>query len=42
VQSELKSIAIAEMKHAEAMADRLYYFGGIPTAKALLISSVLV
>ncbi len=33
VQSELKSIAIAEMKHAEAIAERLYYLGGIPTTK---------
>lgn len=33
VHSELKSIAIAEMKHAEAIAERLYYLGGIPTTK---------
>ncbi len=33
VQNELKSIAIAEMKHAEAIAERLYYLGGIPTTK---------
>lgn len=33
VQEELKSIAIAEMKHAEAIAERLFYFGGIPTIK---------
>ena len=33
VQSELKSIGIAEMKHAEAIAERLYYLGGIPTTK---------
>ena len=33
VQSELKSIAVAEMKHAEAIAERLYYLGGIPTTK---------
>lgn len=33
VQSELKSIAITEMKHAEAIAERLYYLGGIPTTK---------
>ncbi len=33
VQSELKSIAIAEMKHAEALAERLFYLGGIPTTK---------
>jgi bacterioferritin len=33
VQSELKSIAVAEMKHAEAIAERLYYLGGTPTTK---------
>jgi bacterioferritin len=33
VHSELKSIAIAEMKHAEAIAERLYYLGGTPTTK---------
>jgi len=33
VQSELKSIGIAEMKHAEAIAERLYYLGGTPTTK---------
>ncbi len=33
VHSELQSIAISEMKHAEAIAERLYYLGGIPTTK---------
>ncbi len=33
VQEELKSIAIDEMKHAEAIAERLFYLGGIPTIK---------
>ncbi len=33
VKDELKSIAVAEMKHAEAIAERLFYLGGIPTAK---------
>ncbi len=33
VHSEIKSIAIAEMKHAEAIAERLFYLGGIPTTK---------
>ena len=33
VQSELKSIGIAEMKHAEAIAERLFYLGGTPTTK---------
>jgi len=33
VQDELKKIAITEMKHAEAIAERLYYLGEIPTTK---------
>jgi len=33
VHNELKSIAIVEMKHAEAIAERLYYLGGTPTTK---------
>jgi bacterioferritin len=33
VKSELRSIAVAEMKHAEMIAERLYYLGGIPTTK---------
>jgi bacterioferritin len=33
VQDELKSIGIAEMKHAEAIAERLFYLGEIPTTK---------
>lgn len=33
VKDELRSIAIAEMKHAEAIAERLAYLGGIPTTK---------
>jgi bacterioferritin len=33
VQSELKSIAITEMKHAEKIAERLFYLGDIPTTK---------
>lgn len=37
VQSELKSIAISEMKHAESIAERLYYLGGIPTTKPDII-----
>jgi bacterioferritin len=28
-----QSIAIEEMKHAESIAERLYYLGGIPTTK---------
>jgi bacterioferritin len=33
VHDELKKIGIAEMKHAEAIAERLFYLGGIPTTK---------
>ena len=33
VKDELKSIAVSEMKHAEAIAERLNYLGGIPTTK---------
>jgi bacterioferritin len=33
VKDELKNIAVAEMKHAEAIAERLAYLGGAPTTK---------
>ncbi len=33
VKDELKAIAITEMKHAEAIAERLSYLGGTPTTK---------
>jgi len=33
VKNELQSIAVAEMKHAEKIAERLYYLGGTPTTK---------
>lgn len=33
VKDGLKDIAIEEMKHAEAIAERLNYLGGIPTTK---------
>jgi len=33
VQEELKSIAVQEMKHAEMIAERLFYLGGTPTTK---------
>jgi bacterioferritin len=33
VESIFKEIAIAEMKHAEQIAERLAYLGGIPTTK---------
>jgi len=31
VQDQFKQTAIAEMKHAESIAERLWYLGGIPT-----------
>ena len=33
VQDEFKSIGITEMKHAEAIAERLFYLGETPTTK---------
>jgi bacterioferritin len=33
VKDAFESIAIQEMKHAESIAERLYYLGGIPTTK---------
>lgn len=33
VQEELKKVAITEMKHAESIAERLFYLGGTPTTK---------
>jgi bacterioferritin len=33
VKDEFKSVAIVEMKHAEAIAERLAYLGGTPTVK---------
>jgi bacterioferritin len=33
VHDELKAIGIVEMRHAEAIAERLYYLGGTPTTK---------
>jgi len=33
VKDELKNMAISEMKHAERIAERLNYLGGIPTTK---------
>ncbi len=37
VQDKFKSTAIAEMKHAEKIAERLWYLGGIPTTKPATI-----
>ena len=33
VKDEIKRISIAEMRHAEAIAERLVYLGGRPTTK---------
>jgi bacterioferritin len=33
VQDKFKNTAIAEMKHAEKIAERLWYLGGTPTTK---------
>ncbi|MBI4834245.1 MAG: ferritin [Planctomycetes bacterium] len=33
VKDGLKEIAVAEMKHAEKIAERLFYLGGTPTTK---------
>jgi len=33
VAGEFRKAAIAEMKHAEAIAERLWYLGGTPTTK---------
>lgn len=33
IKDELKKISIVEMKHAEAIAERLFYLGGRPTTK---------
>jgi bacterioferritin len=38
VSEEFKAIAIAEMNHAEKIAERLWYLGGKPTIKPSLIS----
>ena len=39
VQDKFKQTAIAEMKHAEKIAERLWYLGGTPTTKP---SSIVV
>jgi bacterioferritin len=38
VHDELKSIAVVEMKHAEKIAERLFYLGEIPTTKPNVIN----
>ena len=37
VQDRFKSTAITEMKHAEKIAERLWYLGGVPTTKPSVI-----
>jgi bacterioferritin len=43
VRDEFKSVAIDEMKHAEKIAERLWYLGGTPTTKPspILVGSSL-
>ncbi len=38
VTEEIKKTAIAEMKHAEKIAERLWYLGGKPTTKPSVIN----
>ena len=38
VQDQFKQTAIAEMKHAEKIAERLWYLGGTPTTKPSAIN----
>jgi bacterioferritin len=38
VSDNFRSIAIEEMKHAEKIAERLWYLGGVPTTKPSPIS----
>jgi bacterioferritin len=38
VNEEFKKIAISEMKHAEKIAERLFYLGGKPTTKPTVIT----
>lgn len=37
IKDVFEDIAIEEMKHAEKIAERLFYLGGIPTTKPTLI-----
>ncbi|MCL5318816.1 MAG: ferritin [Thaumarchaeota archaeon] len=38
IRDKIKDIAIVEMKHAEKIAERLDYLGGVPTTKPTSIS----
>ena len=38
VTEEMKKTAVAEMKHAEKIAERLWYLGGKPTTKPSIIN----
>ncbi|MEM2839507.1 MAG: ferritin-like domain-containing protein [Thermoplasmata archaeon] len=43
VSDKFKEIAVEEMKHAEKIAERLWYLGGVPTTKPapILVGSTL-
>jgi bacterioferritin len=41
VTEEFKKIAIAEMKHAEKIAERLWYLGGKPTTKPTMYKEIV-
>ena len=38
VSDQFRSIAVEEMKHAEKIAERLWYLGGVPTTKPTQIT----
>jgi len=38
VSDKFKEIAVSEMKHAEKIAERLWYLGGVPTTKPTTIN----
>jgi len=38
VSEKFQTIAVQEMKHAEKIAERLWYLGGVPTAKPTQIN----
>ena len=38
VSDKFKEIGVAEMKHAEKIAERLWYLGGVPTTKPATIN----
>jgi bacterioferritin len=38
ISEKLREVAITEMKHAEKIAERLWYLGGVPTTKPASIN----